>query len=68
MDLSLPRGRKNGGEMDYEFGVRVHRNKPLHIEWIYNKILMYSTGNYIQHPGVNHNVKEYKEEYIYVYN
>ena len=29
---------------------------------------MYSTGNYIQHPGMNHNGKEYKEEYTNVYN
>ena len=30
-----------------------------------NKILLYSTGNYIQYPMMNHNGKEYKKEYIY---
>ena len=32
----------------------------LHLERINNKILLYSTGNYIQSPGINHNGKEYK--------
>ena len=35
-------------------------------EWI-NKILQYSTGNYIQYPVINHNGKEYEKEYIYIY-
>ena len=33
------------------------------IEWINNKVLMYITGNYIQHPVTNHNEKEYKTRY-----
>ena len=52
--------------MDWEFGVS--RCKLLHIEWTDNKILLYSTGNYIQCPGINHNGKEYEKEYIYMYN
>ena len=36
------------------------------IEWINNKVLLYSTGNYIQYPEINHNGKEYKKEYIYI--
>ena len=28
---------------------------------------MYSTGNYTEYAVINHNVKEYKKEYIYVY-
>ena len=43
-------------------------DKPLHQEWINNKFLIYSTGNYIQYPVINHNGKEYKEECIYMYN
>ena len=27
---------------------------------INDKILLYSTGNYIQYPGINHNGKVYK--------
>ena len=48
--------------MDWEFGVS--RCKLLHIEWMDNKVLLYSTGNYVQCPEINHNGKEYKKEYI----
>ena len=41
-----------------EFGLS--RGKLLYIEWINNKILLYSTGNYIQYPMINHNGKECK--------
>ena len=41
-------------------------NCNLHTEWINNKVLPYSTGNYIQSPGINHNGKEYfTEECVY---
>ena len=46
-----------GGGMDWEFGVG--RCKLLHLEWINNKVPLYSTGNYIQSPGINHNGKEF---------
>ena len=36
------------------------------LEWI-NKILLYSTGNYIQSPGINHNGKEYFKKNVYMY-
>ena len=37
------------------------------IEWINSKVLLYSTENYIQYPGINHNGKEYEKEfYIYL--
>ena len=45
--------------MDWEFGVG--RYKLLYLEWIHNKGLPYSTGNYIQYPVVNDNGKEYKK-------
>ena len=45
--------------MDWEFGVG--RCKLLHLGWINNKVLMNSTGNYIQYPVINHNGKEYKK-------
>ena len=38
----------------------------LYIGWISNKILLYSTGNYIQYPVRSHNGKEYEKECIYV--
>ena len=37
------------------------------IEWI-NKVLLYSTGNYIQYPVINHNGKEYEKECACIYN
>ena len=43
--------------MDWEFGVG--RCKLLHLEWINNKVLLYSTENCIRSPGINHNGKEY---------
>ena len=55
-----------GGGMDWEFGIS--RCKLLYIEWINNKVLLYSTGNYIQYPLINPNGKEYEKECIYVNN
>ena len=56
-----------GGErrMDLEF--EVGRCKLLHLEWINNKVLLYSTGNYIKYAVINHNGKEYlKRKYTCV--
>ena len=55
-----------GGEMDWEFWIS--RCKLLYIEWVNNKGLLYSTGNLIQYPTINHNGKQYEKEcVIYVY-
>ena len=51
--------------MDWEFGMS--RFKLLYREWINNKDLLYSTGNYMQYPVINHNGKEYKK-HINMYN
>ena len=68
-DLWLPKGRGGGGGMDWEFGIST--GKLLYIEWINNKVLLYSTGKYIQYPVINHNGKEYMCVcvciYIYIY-
>ena len=61
-DLWLP-GGWGGGRMEWEFGVS--RCKLLYIELINNKVLLYSTGNYIQYPVINHNEKEYKKQIPY---
>ena len=55
--LVVAKGEGLGGGVGWEFGVG--RCKLLHLEWINNKVLLYSTGNYIQSPGINHNGKEY---------
>ena len=52
----VAKGEGGGGEMDQEFGIS--RYKLLYIGWINNKVLLYSTGNYIQYPVINHNGKE----------
>ena len=49
----------------WEFGIS--RCKLLFTEWINNKVLLCSTGNYIQYPVINHNGKEYEKEYMCVY-
>ena len=50
--------------MNWEFGI--NRYKLSRIEWINNKILLYSTGNFLQYPIINHNGKEHEKEYIYI--
>ena len=44
-DLWLPRERDGMGGLDWELGTS--RCKVLHIEWINNEVLLYSTGNHI---------------------
>ena len=46
-------GLGGGGGKEWEFGVS--RCKLVYIGWINNKVLLYSTGNYIQYPVINHN-------------
>ena len=57
-----------GGGMEWQVGIS--RCKLLYTECINDRALLYSTGNYIQHPLINHNGKEYfkKNIYIYMYN
>ena len=50
-------GGGDWGGMKWEVGVS--RCKLLYIEWINNKVLLYSTENYIQYLMINHNGKEY---------
>ena len=39
--------------MDGEFGVS--RCKLLHLEWVDNEVLLYSTGNYVKSRRIEHN-------------
>jgi len=64
----VAKGGERGSGMDGEFGVSRHQllhleeigciwggmavDKPSHLEWIDNKVLLYSTGNYIQSLGI----------------
>ena len=36
------------------------------MQWIDNKVLLYSTGSYTQYPVINHNRKEFEKK-VYVY-
>ena len=62
--LVIAKGEGVGEGMEWE--VRVSRCKLLYMEWINNKVLLYSTGNCIQYPVINHNGKEYKKECVYI--
>jgi len=42
----------------------ISRCRPLSIEWINNRVLLCSTGNYIQHLVTIHNGKENEKEFI----
>ena len=53
------------GEGDWEgmeWEVGVSRCKLLYRESINTKVLLYSTGNYIQYPVINHSGKEYEKK------
>ena len=45
----------------------MHANYYIYIGWINTKVVLYSSGNYIQYPVINHNGKEYEKEGIYIY-
>ena len=50
--------------MQWEVGVS--RCKLLYVGWTNNKVLLYSTGNYIQYPMINHNGKENFKKNVYI--
>ena len=52
----VAKGEGYEGGKDWGFGIS--RCKLLYVERVNNKVLLYSTGNYIQKPIINHNGKE----------
>ena len=62
----VAKGEGEGNGMKGEF--RVGRCKLLHLEWIGNEVLLYSTGNYIQSLGMEHDGMQYerKKKNIYI--
>lgn len=60
--LTVAKGGMGG--KDWEVGVR--RCKHFYLAWINNKVLLHSTGKYIQYPTINQNGKDYKKECIYM--
>ena len=61
-DLWLPKGKKDKGGMDWEFGIS--RCKLFYIAWINSKVRLYSAGNYIQYPVINHKGKYMKKNIL----
>ena len=57
-------GERHRGALHWEVGTS--RCKPLYIEWINNKSLLYSIENYIQYPIISHIEKEHVYMYIYM--
>ena len=58
-----------GGQREWDgLGVWSSGCKLLYLEWVNKEVQLYRIGNYIQSPGINHNGKELKKIYIYVYN
>ena len=60
-------GCQGGGEVEGWIEILGLADANLYIEWKNNKVLQYSTGNYIQYPVINHNGKEYEKECVYMY-
>ena len=61
----VAKGEGGWGGMDWEFGVS--GCKLFYIGWINNKVLLQSTGCYIQPPMINHMEKNIKKNmYVYV--
>ena len=64
-EQTFAKGKGVRSGMEWEVGVS--RCNLQCTEGINNKVLLYSTENYIQCPMINHNGKEYKKECAYVY-
>ena len=57
--LVLAKREGFGGGMEWEVEINKCKLLLIYREWINNKVLLYNTGNYLQHPVINHNGKEY---------
>ena len=62
--LVVAKGEGGGTGRDWELGVG--RCKLLHFEWISNEVLLYSTRNSIQSPGIEHDGREHKKDNVFV--
>ena len=59
--------RRSGGGRGLNWDFGISRCKLLYRGWINNKVLLYSTGNYIQYLMINHLRKECKKECVYTH-
>ena len=64
--IVVSKGKRGGKDTR---NLRLVNGNYFHLEWKNNKVLMYSTRNYIQYLVINHKGKEYlKKECMYLYN
>ena len=63
--LMVAGGEWGGSEMGGVFGVS--RCRPLHLEWISNAVLLYSTGNSVQPLGLEHDGRYHEKKCTYTY-
>ena len=49
--------------MDWEF--EISRCKLVYVDQIDNKVLLYSTGTYVQYPVITYNGRECEDVYMY---
>ena len=61
-DIWLPKGERGAGGKDWEVGIG--RYNLVYMQDGYTT--MCNTGNYVQYPVINHNEKEYEEEYVFI--
>ena len=68
MDIEEQMGgcQGEGLEERMQEGFGVSKCNLVYIEWINNKVLLYSTGSYIQYSVINHNAKDMKKVYVRV--
>ena len=53
--LWLPKGKGWGRD---KLGVWDYQTQTIYTEWINSQVPLYSTGNYVKYPVINHNIKE----------
>ena len=58
--------RRGGGKWEMDWKFEVSRYKTLYLEWINNKVLLYSIGNCTQSAGINHSRKEYFKNNVFM--
>ena len=61
----ITKGDEGEGGMNADFGVG--RFKQLHLEWMSNEVLLYSTRTYTQYLEIEHDGRQHKKEVVYIY-
>ena len=59
--LSVAKGKQEEEGVGWMGSLGVSRCKLLYLKWISQEVLLYSTGNYIQSLGIDHDGREYEK-------